>query len=420
MKKKVLAVGIAAAVLAGCAASPRDMLIKAYEKNTNMSSAEIDGTLTISASAEGLDLEVPIDLTLIFDTHEEKDKADDETYVKTDVSLLGNTFTQQMWMKDGMMYTDDGTHKIKQEYSVNTDSTLNIDPDKFVDGMFESLESAKISKDGDDRVLTLTLNKENVLSLLNDLVNQNRELEESADVIDLFEGIDTEALIFHDIEIRVGKDDYINKVSLGADIDFEGTAGVLNAEFTVRDRNSAVIPAYDPAEFADGYVVDDLENEISSTDTELNVSGEEDESEAYVDDYSVNIWFDDGSEYWIRSPEDQGTFCYFDENDQQLYFFTEKDMLASGIFLNKDSLRDYLGKMAQDEESYTLHDITVIGEGITRTRGCAKKDTEILKEGTPYAGIIYEDRAYGFLMVGYGSEEDFIKLTDAVDFDYQH
>ncbi|MBQ6450512.1 MAG: hypothetical protein IJJ29_01150 [Solobacterium sp.] len=420
MKKKVLAVSIAAAVLTGCAASPRDMLIKAYEKNTNMSSAEIDGTLTISASAEGLDLEVPIDLTLIFDTHEEKDKADDETYVKTDVSLLGNTFTQQMWMKDGMMYTDDGTHKIKQEYSVNTDSTLNIDPEKFVDGMFESLESAKISKDGDDRVLTLTLNKENVLSLLNDLVNQNRELEESADVIDLFEGIDTEALTFHDIEIRVGKDDYINKVSLGADIDFEGTAGVLNAEFTVRDRNSAVIPAYDPAEFADGYVVDDLENEISSTDTELNVSGEEDESEAYVDDYSVNIWFDDGSEYWIRSPEDQGTFCYFDENDQQLYFFTEKDMLASGIFLNKDSLRDYLGKMAQDEESYTLHDITVIGEGITRTRGCAKKDTEILKEGTPYAGIIYEDRAYGFLMVGYGSEEDFIKLTDAIDFGYQH
>ena len=420
MKKKILAVGIAAAVLTGCAASPRDMLIKAYEKNTNMSSAEIDGTLTISASAEGLDLEVPIDLTLIFDTHEEKDKADDETYVKTDVSLLGNTYTQQMWMKDGMMYTDDGTHKIKQEYSVNTDSTLNIDPEKFVDGMFESLESAKISKDGDDRVLTLTLNKENVLSLLNDLVNQNRELEESADVIDLFEGIDTEALTFHDIEIRVGKDDYINKVSLGADIDFEGTAGVLNAEFTVRDRNSAVIPAYDPAEFADGYVVDDLENEISSTDTELNVGGEEDESEAYVDDYSVNIWFDDGSEYWIRSPEDQGTFCYFDENDQQLYFFTEKDMLASGIFLNRDSLRDYLGKMAQDEENYTLHDITVIGEGITRTRGCAKKDTEILKEGTPYAGIIYEDRAYGFLMVGYGSEEDFIKLTDAIDFDYQH
>ena len=420
MKKKVLAVGMAVAVLAGCAASPRDMLIKAYEKNTNMSSAQIDGTITISASVEEASLEIPVDLTLIFDTHEEKEKTDDETYVKADLSLFGNSFTQQMWVKDGMIYTDDGTHKTKQAYSADPESAPEIDPDKFVDSMFESLESAKISKDGDERVLTLTLNKENVLSLLNDLLNQNKQLEDGVEVIDLFKEIDTEALTFHDIEIRVGKDDYINKVSLGADINIEGTAGVLNAEFTIKDRNSAVIPAYDPAEFADENVVDDLENEISSTDTELNVSGEEDESEAYVDDYSVNIWFDDGSEYWIRSPEDQGTFCYFDENDQQLYFFTEKDMLASGIFLNKDSLRDYLGKMAQDEESYTLHDITVISDGITRTRGCAKKDTEILKAGTPYAGIVYDDRAYGFLMVGYGSEEDFIKLTDAIDFDYQH
>ncbi|MBQ3273289.1 MAG: hypothetical protein IJH44_08660, partial [Solobacterium sp.] len=174
MRKKVLAAAVLSLSLAACSSAPKpkDLLLKGLQKNSELSSMTLDGTVNIKVSADGFDLEIPADLTVITDKNGTKDTADDRYYMTMSLSVMGESLHTEMWMQDGKMYSFNGTDRFVTELGDEAFEQPDLDPAKMVTLLFKDIDKAVVEKDGDKSILNLQISKEGILQMYREVLEK--------------------------------------------------------------------------------------------------------------------------------------------------------------------------------------------------------------------------------------------------------
>ena len=412
--KKLVACLLAFSLI-GCASKdPKKVLTKAYMKDQDTVSMTMDGEMTVDMNIEGLNLSLPVDLDIMYDLGDKNDAADDKYYVSAGISLLGQTMDVKLWMADGMMYMDTMGQKVSSEIEVQNPGSQ--EKAAFMSQFLETLEDLTLEKDGDDQVITGTVNKEKLLALYHAVLErygESDDLDEAMDTLSEF----FESIEFGDIRIRIGKDGYISQIDLSGTMTIEDTAGTMTSSFVLKDRNATVLPAFDPSAFTQS--TDEMPDVTEFLDDEPLEDADE---EVLLDEYSINIWFDEGGEYWIRTPKEKQVSVYYDDEENMLYFFDDEaqDVLSDGFFLETPTLTSLEAQVAADTENYSQVR-SVNDRGMIITEYQVLNETDLFYPDTRTTFILYPDRPYSLIMIDEKDDhERYTEIMSAVDFDFEH
>ena len=367
-------------LISACSSSkPEDLLKKAYENQSKLKNYTYDCSMKISVSDEtGYDLSMPMDFTTIVDTKGTEDKSDDESYTFLTVSILGYDSKVETWMKDDIIYTDDGESK-KYTHTKDTSEDTFSDFEQFVSLIIENAENISVEKSGSDNIVTLKLKDGGVENLLSYLGQGDiSDLDDSANIV------------YDDIILTIDSKKLIRKLSLsGSSTETKGNTSV-ELTMTLKDENNSSIPFYNPNEFVEDY---------------------------YSDGSFETVVFDDGLEITI-SMNNPKYMCYFDDEEQFLSIHNGEKILADGLFLSSsviksiyDSIEEegtYLLRYTSEPESYGA---------VCRMKVCySPETTDIFNPETPFAVIVFEDIDVGLMLIGFGSEEEFKDVMDQTSY----
>ena len=109
--KKVLFVLLTAFMIlsTGCSSkssdNPKDLLTKAYDNVMKMESLTGDMSVNVKVG-EGLTLSIPVNMDIRVRQNDLWTQDDDEAYVKTEMTLLGQSTVSETWTKNGKVYMD--------------------------------------------------------------------------------------------------------------------------------------------------------------------------------------------------------------------------------------------------------------------------------------------------------------------------
>ena len=410
MKRKYLMTAALALAMAACSSAPkpRDILLNAFKKSQDLTSSTMTGTMNIGLKMDEMDLTIPADMVIKTDTAGTKDRADDRNYVEISMSLFGESLDMNIWMADGMMYIDDGTNKSCSEADLSTLDQPEVEPGVIIDKIFKDIDKTPVEKDGDRQILNLTIDKEGLLELYGELLKQSEEVDAIEDVMDTLEDA-MEIINFDAFRVVVDKDGYVENVNTTASGNSEGVDMSIALDLTVSDRNSTVIPDFDPAEFRH---VSDLEESLPAVD---DVAEPEKADEEMLDDYTLEVEFDDGTAIRVHSPEEQGVYCYFDDEQQGLFFFNDETMLAQGLFLPLDLGEEIFADINGDAENYRIIDQGSAGQSGKALTAVALAETDIMEKDALFTVCVFPDAQLSLVVFGDGmAEEDFVKLMNGV------
>ena len=180
MKKKILSIVLAlamvlglAAVMTGCGDDP----VEAYNKAAaNMSAADdiqMQGTMKAKIDMQGQSQEITmnLDTTIIKSTTD--DPADMQAAMEFSYSMMGQSLSAKMYIKDKTVYTESNGTKTKSELTKEATDAINqlTGSDQKIDDYVKDSKS-----DGDDVILTLDSKK-----YLTDLISKLGNLSSSGD-----------------------------------------------------------------------------------------------------------------------------------------------------------------------------------------------------------------------------------------------
>ncbi|MBQ1468640.1 MAG: hypothetical protein IIZ27_09210, partial [Solobacterium sp.] len=350
-------------------------------------------------------LTIPIDMTVILDNHEKKDQSDNEVYVSVGIPMLG-VENYQMWIKDNVMYVDDGQSKRYTPYEP-AEQTAELSAEDFVSKVFSDIDNSVIEEDGDETTIAVTVNKEGLQEYFEELAETASEIDDSTGMVSSVGSI-MDDITFDDVRVTLDKSNHVVRVTFGGTLENSELQGNITTDILFSEYNTAVIPAFDPDEFVDSSLYEETED---FTVEEIDTDGEE-----FVDDYTVIIDFSDDSSILIHTPEEQGVYCYFNDEDQTLYIFDDQEFLAQGFFLEYNYTESIIDEFASLKEDYKSIDEKTLSPGITQYRGISLKETDVLNADTPYMLMLFEKGDIGLFMAGLTDEETFFRITDAMEY----
>ena len=378
-------------LLSGCGKSedPKELLRKAYEKQSELNSYTYDGTMNIQLGEEGeAGFTMPVDMTVMYDNMGSSDTGDDQGYSLISLSVFGQKSVTETWTVGNTIYTDDGTSKTVSQ-SEMTGSTMDID--KMVSNIIDNAESITVEKDGDNKVMHVTLKENAAANILSGL---------GEDISDIAGSTDGANIRFNDIVLTIDKDGFIRTTKLSAESQAEGVTVNMDIELTLRDEGKTVIPAFDPAEF---------------TDQEPTDTGYE-----YGDGSYEDILFDDGVEILVYMDQYDKYTCYFDDDEQLLVIYDSQGVLCEGIFVNGDFAQQFYDAILSGDVSYTIRYETepyTYGANAKMLVGYSPNESEMFNAETPFSVVTFDNGDIGIVFVCYGTEEEFKAAMDQVSFD---
>ncbi|MBR2990368.1 MAG: hypothetical protein IKF51_02775 [Solobacterium sp.] len=413
MMKKMIACLLALSLI-GCASKdPKKILTQAYTKDAGTTSMTIDGEMQMEMNVGGMAIAVPIDTDVMYDLGNKDDKTDDRYYISVSLSVLGQNVDLGLWVDAGNLYMDVMGDKVRTSFE--SPEVTDADRNALMGGFLDTLENLKLTQDGDNRIITGTINKQKMAELYKKIMEQSGTDENIEEALDALDDA-LESMEFGEVRITVGKDGYISLVELDGSINIEDTAGTITSVFELKDRNATVLPSFDPEDFKES------SGELPEIDDVIETEEPEDGDEFQFDDYTTQIWFDDGAEYWIRSPKEKSVSLYYDDEDGTLYFFDDvnQSVLADGIFMETGTITALESQISADTDNYRQ-----IRSG--NDRGMLISEYDVLKEtdyfyaDTRATFIIYPDRTYSLVMFDEtGDHEKYTDVMSAVDFDLAH
>ena len=374
-------------LLSGCAKSedPKEMLKKAYEKQSQLNSYTYEGTMNISAGEDGAGLSLPMEMLIMYNNKGTEDQNDDSGYSKVRVSVFGQETVTQAWTEGGTVYTDDGTRKYISENEI-TQSPRDIE--KTVAALIDNAESITVEEDGSNRIMHLKLKEGAIKDLAAAFGDELSDLTGA-------EGTDFQV---NDVDLTLDKEGYIRKLFLAAQSTAEGLTVKMDLEMNLKDENNTVIPSFDPTEF----------------------TGESDEIDDTIGDGSFeDILFDDGNEILIYMNGFDEFMCFFDDEEQSLLIHDGNTILDEGIFVNGDFVSQFYDAVLSGDVGYDVrYESEPVSEGAKAKMvvGYSENDSEIFNANTPFSVVRFEGADFGLLYVGYGTEEEFKAAMDQISY----
>lgn len=235
---------------------PKELYKTARDNMANVKSATYDMNLTLNMTDGGTTIEMPVDIYTITDG--------DNSYMKLSAEIFGSNFETEEWVIDGKSYNiANGEYYIEDTDGYEVGSEL-LD-------IYEYVQSAEMVKDGDDRVIRLTLDP----ALLGEVYGQLGLLDELTGDDDMIENLSMEP-----VEVRISKDNYVTEEKLT--MTYVAEEGECTVTITIKASgiNSSFVtePDYDEfdramnsgsglGEFTGGYVPDyDIDRDITMDD----------------------------------------------------------------------------------------------------------------------------------------------------------
>ena len=407
--KKIMAALLVLSLAACKSDSPEAVLKQAYEKDKDTQSITMDGEMGIEMTIEGFTLNIPIDLNIMTDKHDPDTITDDEMFMDMSLSLLGESMKIKLWFVDGVLYMDTNGSRTKTDLEI-TDPEDKPDIEGMLKEILSIMDDLGMEKDGDNTVITGQVNKDRLLEMLKKLSAQYGSEDAYDSLKESFESVE-----FGKIRIVIGKDGYIDHIETDGTVTIEDTAGNITVAFDLKDRNSTTIPAVNPAEYEAAEEEDMIDNVIDD-----GLFPGDDEEEFEFDDYTTEIWFDDGSDYWIRSPQSEGVSLYYSEEDQELYFFDEDSVLAAGMFIETGPLVSATAGIIDDTENYQILRAEN-DRGMNIMDGLCLNETDLMYADTQFLIVLYPERTYSLVIFSNTSDQDrFSEVMKKVDFDLAH
>lgn len=377
--------------IGGCSKSddPKELLRKAYEKQSQLSSYTYEGTMNISTGEEGgAGLSLPVDLTVMFDNKGTADTGDDEGYSLFSLSLFGQQSVTESWTVGNTVYTDDGYSKTTSRIET-AKSTQDIDG--VVSAIIDNAETITVEDNDDSKVMHVTLKEDAAAGILSGLGEGLSDLAGTGNAANVR---------FNDITLTIDKDGFIRSTGLSAESEAEDLKITMDITLTLKDEGKTSIPFFDPNEFTDQ----------GTTDTESD----------YGDGSYEDIVFDDGVEILIYMDDPDNFMCYFDEEEQTLVIFNDDTILCDGLFVNGDFSQQLYDAILSGDADYTVRyesQPNTYGANAKMLVGYSPNDSEMFNAETPFSVITFDDGDIGLIFVGYGSEEEFKNAMDQLSFD---
>lgn len=388
MKRAITLFLIFLFLLSGCAKSedPKELLKKAYEKQSQLRSYTYEGTININAGEDGAGLSLPMEMLMMYDGKGTEDQSDDSGYSKVRISVFGQESITQSWTEGGTVYTDDGTSKYVSENEI-TQSTQDIE--KTVSALIDNAESITVEEDGSNRIMHLKLKEGAIKDLASAFGGELADLTGA-------EGTDFQ---INDVDLTLDKEGYIRKLYMTAQTTAEGLTIAMDLEMNLKDENNTVIPSFDPAEF----------------------TGESDQiDDSYGDGSFEDIVFDDGTEVLIYMDGFDRFLCFFDDEEQSLVIHDNTNILCEGIFVNGDFAQQFYDAVLSGDVGYTVRYESEPASKGTKAKmvvGFSETDGDIFNANTPFSVVCFDNGDLGLLYVGYGTEEEFKAAMDQISYE---
>ena len=408
MKFRKLILPSLSILLAACSmniSKPKLLMLNAYKASQEVQSVKADGTLELSVTLGQDALTIPIDMTVVLDNHDKKDQSDNEVYVSVDIPMLG-VENYQMWVRDNVMYIDDGQSKRYTPYEP-AETTTHLSADDFVGKVFSDIDNSVIEENGDETTIAVTVNKEGLQEYFEEVAETASEIDDTTGMVSTVGNILND-ITFDDVRVTLDKSNHVVRLTFGGTLEDSELQGNVSTDIRFSEYNTAVIPEYNPEEFTDAGLYEETEDfTVEEVDTD---------DEEYVDDSTVIIDFSDDASILVHTPEEQGVYCYFDEEKQSLFIYNDQEFLGQGFFIGYSYAEAILDKVMSAEEDYRVTDQKTLSPGMTQYRGISLKKTDLLNADTPYMVILFEKGNFGLFMAGHTDEDTFIGITDAMEY----
>lgn len=186
MKKIIVILILMFSVLTGCSvATDKKDLETAVSNTVQLTELDADYAVDIELGGIGMTLKIPVEGNMKVKLN----NGDiEEGIMSTNLSFFGQTSSTIVYIKDGYLYNDTGTSKIKTVYTSDssevapfelTTAFLNVD-------LIKSIDNFKVVKEGTNKKYTIVVDEEVITKLLNNNMEEYKEYFEEI-TIDRFE-----------------------------------------------------------------------------------------------------------------------------------------------------------------------------------------------------------------------------------------
>ena len=204
--------------------------------------------------------------------------------------------------------------------------------------------------------------------------------------------------------MALSNDNYIDSLKLEGTSEADGMKMLIDMTMDIFDRNSAVIPSFNPSEFVS-------EEEYNSNLGYGNVADEAEDLNLVPYD---EIEFDTGESIAIDGAGKTATYypVYFDEDGELRYVDKDYNVIAYGFFMHKEVVDDIMNEVKGSENYTNVQEGKK--NGYQTVIAYAEKETDLFTEDTPFIAYSFDDTTLGLILVGledYQSLENLLNNT---------
>ena len=369
MKRLICVLLVLALMLTGCSGQnktdkqtlqAKEELKKACDAYDKLTSFMWQGTYALKSDPEGNTYDFAMNKGLIVDYGNKNDSSDDRIF---DYTEYGSMY-EETWIQNGMQYTYDGSSLRTEpiDYEVRADLGLG----ELLRDISEAADKITEEKDGDSTIYHITLNE----GILNAFVKMleadaNDQSMEKSD---------------KDVMMVIDKDGNFEEVAANVYLSLDNEGYLVIFHFVLGSHNSATVPEFDPAEFA-----------------------EDDDKKISFDYYDLDklVWieYDEEKPYALYKYEEDGEFDVFDDKYSIVY--------CTGYMYFKSSVEELIDK-AYNGSAYKIVDErnTPDGKAVTVE---VLDESDGFTEDSSLIFIVFDDMDLGIIIVGYEDSASLIK-----------
>lgn len=385
---------------------PVEILTNVYQNQKDLSSYTADMTIDVNfGTGDGSTMSIPVDMTIMYDNRNSKDAADDRVYLDMGTDVLGQSLHYEIWIKDGKIYTDDGTNKSVSEaenYADMMQSIKDVDVADTVKKLTQNLESFTANKK--DKGFELVLKpKETLLSdLLSSSAFSNLDQFENYDLDSLKEIM--KGLKMSDIVMTIDENQLLKDMNTSFSMKYDEFDLLADLSMRFYDYNKTSLPVLDESAFVDG----------SSEPIDIGTDDTIDDS--FLDGSYIDIIFDDNAtEIYVFMSDTDRYAIYYDEEDYFIEIYDGNDDVCDGLFLDKDFTEEMLDEIQSHPKDFTIRSTGTVDATFTDGSiliGVSNTDNDYFNPDTPFSVITFDGCQYAIVFVGYETEEAFKAIMD--------
>ena len=248
MKQKILILLAVLFSLTACGTeTPEDALRKAYQKQEDVESFTLSGTMELDMGTK-----IPVDMRVLVDRNDKDDLYDDEAYLDIDLRTLADDLVMKIWIAD-KVYIDAAGERYTEELGGEIGEETGLFTGQFsADDLIARAESASLTNENGKKVVTLTMKE------------------------------DIGTFYLEEIVLTIGTDGRIEREVLTGSVFTDGEIYPMKAEMVMSDYDKTVIPV--------------LDRELFTSDTVDGGPGEDSYIDLLFDDgLEIILFLDDGS-----------------------------------------------------------------------------------------------------------------------------